>query len=96
MGYAGRGEVSTRRMHLGHFLRGLQRLSDESGRAVTLTNQVFVPADRLVFLAGLVKLVGVAVIAHASQMRINLCKALGATRIRGLRLTLATGNKKYV
>ena len=38
--YAGRGELSQRQIHLGRFLRSLQRLADEFGIAVVVTNQV--------------------------------------------------------
>lgn len=36
----GRGELAARQNHLGRFLRGLQRLADEFGVAVMVTNQV--------------------------------------------------------
>lgn len=36
----GRGELAARQNHLGRFLRGLQRLADEFGVAVLVTNQV--------------------------------------------------------
>ena len=36
----GRGELAARQNHLGKFLRGLQRLADEFGVAVLVTNQV--------------------------------------------------------
>lgn len=38
--YNGRGELSARQIHLGRFLRSLQRLADEFGVAVVVTNQV--------------------------------------------------------
>lgn len=38
--YNGRGELSARQIHLGRFLRSLQRLADEFGIAVVVTNQV--------------------------------------------------------
>lgn len=38
--YNGRGELSARQIHLGRFLRSLQRLADEFGIAVLVTNQV--------------------------------------------------------
>ena len=37
--FNGRGELSARQIHLGRFLRGLQRLADEYGVAVLITNQ---------------------------------------------------------
>ena len=36
--YSGRGELSARQMHLGRFLRMLQRMADEFGVAVVITN----------------------------------------------------------
>ena len=41
--YNGRGELSARQIHLGRFLRSLQRLADEFGIAVVVTNQVRKP-----------------------------------------------------
>jgi hypothetical protein len=38
--YTGRGELASRQQHLGLFLRALQRLADEFGVAVVVTNQV--------------------------------------------------------
>lgn len=38
--FNGRGELSARQIHLGRFLRALQRLADEFGCAVVVTNQV--------------------------------------------------------
>ena len=38
--FNGRGELSVRQISLGRFLRGLQRLADEFGVAVVITNQV--------------------------------------------------------
>lgn len=40
--FNGRGELSARQIHLGRFLRSLQRLADEFGIAVVITNQVCV------------------------------------------------------
>lgn len=49
--YSGRGELSSRQMHLARFLRMLLRLSDEFGVAVVLTNQVaiYVLATAIIF-----------------------------------------------
>ena len=41
--FNGRGELSARQIHLGRFLRSLQRLADEFGIAVVITNQVSCP-----------------------------------------------------
>ncbi len=38
--YCGRGNLSERQMNLGKFLRALQKLADEFGVAVVVTNQV--------------------------------------------------------
>ena len=38
--YSGRGELSSRQVHLAKFLRTLQRIADEFGVAVVITNQV--------------------------------------------------------
>lgn len=38
--YIGRGELAARQNALGKFLRGLQKLADEYGVAVVITNQV--------------------------------------------------------
>jgi RecA/RadA recombinase len=38
--YVGRGELAARQNALGRFLRGLQKLADEFGVAVVITNQV--------------------------------------------------------
>lgn len=36
--FSGRGELSARQMHLAKFLRTLQRIADEFGVAVVITN----------------------------------------------------------
>merc|ERR1712018_1098081 len=43
--YSGRGELSSRQMHLAQFLRTLLRLADEFGVAVVITNQVVAQVD---------------------------------------------------
>lgn len=43
--FAGRGELAARQTHLAKFLRMLQRLADEFGVAVVLTNQVVAQVD---------------------------------------------------
>ncbi|CAB4062753.1 RAD51 [Lepeophtheirus salmonis] len=43
--YSGRGELSTRQMHLARFLRMLLRLADEFGVGVVITNQVVAQVD---------------------------------------------------
>ena len=37
--YSGRGDLAERQQHLGKFLRMLQRIADEFGVAVVITNQ---------------------------------------------------------
>jgi len=41
--YNGRGELAARQIQLGRFLRALQKLADEFGVAVVVTNQVCPP-----------------------------------------------------
>ncbi len=41
--FNGRGELSARQIHLGRFLRSLQRLADEFGAAIVVTNQASCP-----------------------------------------------------
>ena len=50
--YSGRGELSTRQQHLGKFLRNLQRIADEFGIAVVITNQVMSQVDGSAMFAG--------------------------------------------
>ncbi len=38
--YMGRGELAARQISLGRFMRGLQKIADEFGVAVVVTNQV--------------------------------------------------------
>ena len=38
--FNGRGELAARQIHLGRFLRSLQKLADEFGVGVVITNQV--------------------------------------------------------
>lgn len=41
--YNGRGELAARQIQLGRFLRALQKLADEFGVAVIVSNQVVTP-----------------------------------------------------
>ena len=80
--YSGRGELSARQMHLGQFLRGIQRLADEYGIAVLITNQVVAQVDgSCMFAADPKKPIGGNIMAHASQTRLYLRKGRGETRI---------------
>ena len=49
--FNGRGELSVRQVHLGRFLRSLQRLADEFGIAVVVTNQVHRQTQQIPLLA---------------------------------------------
>ncbi|ELU41506.1 Rah1 [Rhizoctonia solani AG-1 IA] len=80
--FSGRGELSARQAHLGKFLRVLQRLADEFGIAVVITNQVMSSPDAAAGpYAGGVKPIGGNIIAHASTTRLQLKKGRGNTRI---------------
>jgi DNA repair protein RAD51 len=47
--YTGRGELAARQQKLGLFLRRLQRMADEFGVAVVITNQVVAKVDAMAF-----------------------------------------------
>jgi len=80
--FSGRGELSARQMHLGKFLRNLQRLSDEFSVAVVITNQVMSQVDGSAMFAGDAKKpIGGNIMAHASTTRLYLRKGRGESRI---------------
>ncbi|KAJ3014493.1 UNVERIFIED_CONTAM: recombinase rad51 [Siphonaria sp. JEL0065] len=79
--YSGRGELSARQMHLAKFLRMLQRLADEFGIAVVLTNQVVASVDSTNPFGPTSKPIGGNIIAHASTTRLSLKKGSGENRI---------------
>lgn len=81
--YSGRGELSARQMHLARFLRSLQRLADEFGVAVVITNQVVASVDGAasMFNSDPKKPIGGNIIAHASTTRLSLRKGRGNTRV---------------
>ena len=80
--YSGRGELSARQMHLGQFLRNLQRLADEYGIAIVITNQVVAQVDgSSMFVSDPKKPIGGNIMAHASQTRLYLRKGRGETRV---------------
>ena len=81
--YTGRGELNARQIHLAHFLRALQRIADEFGVAVVLTNQVVATVDGNAAMFGgeTKKPVGGNIIAHASTTRLSLRKGKGEARI---------------
>lgn len=81
--YSGRGELAARQMHLARFLRLLQRLADEFGIAIVITNQVVAQVDGM---AGMYnpdpkKPIGGNILAHASTTRLYLRKGKGDTRL---------------
>ena len=79
--YSGRGELNARQIHLARFLRQLQRLADEYGVAVVITNQVVAMVDgAAMFSAMQSKPIGGNIIAHASTTRLYLRKGKGEDR----------------
>ncbi|KAI8085884.1 DNA repair protein RAD51 [Gilbertella persicaria] len=81
--FAGRGELAARQTHLAQFLRQLQRLADEFGVAVVITNQVVAQVDGAasMFNPDPKKPAGGNIIAHASCTRLYLRKGRGENRI---------------
>lgn len=80
--YSGRGELANRQMSLAKFLRYLQRIADEFGVAVVITNQVVAQVDGgAMFAADAKKPIGGHIIAHASQTRLSMRKGRGESRI---------------
>ncbi|KAI8929293.1 Rad51-domain-containing protein [Entophlyctis helioformis] len=81
--YAGRGELSARQSHLAQFMRMLQRLADEFGIAVVITNQVVAQVDgaAAMFNPDPKKPIGGNIMAHASTTRLYLRKGRAETRV---------------
>lgn len=81
--FSGRGELSTRQMHLARFLRTLLRLADEFGVAVVISNQVVAQVDgaSAMFNADPKKPIGGNIMAHASTTRLYFRKGRGENRI---------------
>ncbi|KAF9937127.1 recombinase rad51 [Mortierella antarctica] len=80
--YSGRGELSARQMHMARFLRNLQRLADEFGVAVVITNQVVASVDGMaMFNADSKKPIGGNIMAHSSTTRLSLRKGRAENRI---------------
>ncbi|RWS24880.1 DNA repair protein rhp51-like protein [Leptotrombidium deliense] len=79
----GRGELANRQMHLARFLRMLQRLADEFGVAVVVTNQVVAQVDGPPsgHMGETRKPIGGHIMAHASTTRLSLRKGRGGNRI---------------
>mmetsp|Transcript_107489 Transcript_107489/g.285981 ORF Transcript_107489/g.285981 Transcript_107489/m.285981 type:complete len:379 (-) Transcript_107489:100-1236(-) len=81
--YSGRGELADRQQALNRFLRKLQRIADEHGLAVVITNQVMASPEQgpSAFMGPQVKPIGGHIISHASQTRLYFRKGKGETRI---------------
>ena len=80
--FSGRGELSARQMSLAKFMRSLQRIADEFGVAVVITNQVVAQVDGGAFMGGDTKKpIGGHIIAHASTTRLYLRKGRGESRV---------------
>merc|ERR1719277_2026580 len=81
--YLGRGELAERQQALNAFLRKLQRIADEHGVAVVITNQVMASPEGgpAAFMGPQVKPIGGHIIGHASQTRLMFRKGKGETRI---------------
>lgn len=80
--YSGRGELSERQMHMARFLRTLQRIADEFGVAVVITNQVVAQVDGAsMFQADPKKPIGGNIMAHATTTRLSFRKGRGDSRV---------------
>ncbi|KAJ8660997.1 DNA repair protein RAD51 [Lichtheimia ornata] len=81
--YFGRGELSARQMNLARFMRQLQRLADEFGVAVVITNHVVSQPDgnSAMFNPDPKKPTGGHIIAHASTTRLYFRKGRGENRV---------------
>ena len=80
--YSGRAELSARQMHVARFMRTLQRLADEFGIAVVITNQVVAQVDdAAMYNPDPKKPIGGNIIAHSSTTRLSFRKGRGEQRI---------------
>ncbi|KAG0668508.1 recombinase rad51 [Maudiozyma exigua] len=80
--FSGRGELSARQMHLAKFMRALQRLADQFGVAVVVTNQVVAQVDgAAMFNPDPKKPIGGNIMAHSSTTRLGFKKGKGCQRI---------------
>jgi len=81
--YIGRSELAERQQALNRFLRKLQRIADEHGVAVVITNQVMSTPDSgpAAYMGPQVKPIGGHIISHASQTRLYFRKGKGESRI---------------
>lgn len=79
--FSGRGELNARQIALAKYMRGLQRLADEFGVAVIVTNQVVAKVDVTAFGGDPKTPIGGNIVAHASTTRLALRKGRATTRI---------------
>merc|ERR1712232_840337 len=81
--YSGRSELADRQQALNRYLRKLQRLADEHGVAVVITNQVMADPSPgpSAYMGPQVKPAGGHIIGHASQTRLFFRKGKGDNRI---------------
>ncbi|GAV52140.1 hypothetical protein ZYGR_0AG01310 [Zygosaccharomyces rouxii] len=80
--FSGRGELSARQMHLAKFMRALQRLADQFGVAVVVTNQVVAQVDGgMSFNPDPKKPIGGNIMAHSSTTRLGFRKGKGCQRL---------------
>ncbi|KAK9460302.1 Rad51-domain-containing protein [Lipomyces oligophaga] len=81
--FSGRGELAARQMHVAKFLRTLQRLADEFGIAVVITNQVVSQVDGQsnMYNPDPKKPIGGHILAHSSTTRLSLKKGRGEQRV---------------
>lgn len=80
--YSGRSELFNRQSHLAKFMRGLQKLADEFGVAVVVTNQVVANVDSgTMYAQDTKKPIGGNIMGHASTTRLFLKKGRGEQRI---------------
>ena len=66
---------------LNKFLRGLQKLADEFGIAVLITNQVMSQVDGSAMFGNALKPIGGNIMAHASTTRLQFRKGRAESRI---------------
>ncbi len=80
--YTGRGELADRQQKLARFLRRLQRLADEFGVAVVVTNQVTAKVDGgpAAMFGPQITPIGGNIMAHASTTRLFFQKSRGENR----------------
>lgn len=71
-----RSELNARQTHLGRFLRALQKLADEFGVAVLVTNQVVAANldNCFAFSAASTKPIGGNIMGHAATTRLSMTK----------------------